>query len=59
MTDSTHATFSDVLAQSNQHHEMQMWRAAETVRSHVKPAQGRDDILECLGLSEAVRPTGQ
>ena len=56
MTDAARPTFTDALASASQHQELQMWRAAQLVRTRVSVAQDRDVILECLGLSEAVRP---
>lgn len=56
MTDSAHGTFSDAIAQAAQHQQAQMWRAAQIVTSHVSVRQDREDILECLGLTDVVRP---
>ncbi|MCW2622884.1 MAG: hypothetical protein JWL64_2486 [Frankiales bacterium] len=52
-------THDEVMAKTTEHHELQRWRAAKTVRSHVSPAQGQDALLECLGLQDLVPPPGQ
>jgi hypothetical protein len=58
MTDTVQQTYSEAIAASHERHEVQMWQAAQTVRSHVSPEQGQDDMLECLGLQDVVRPAG-
>jgi hypothetical protein len=37
-------------------HELQMWRAAETVRRRTPEGADRDELLECLGLTDAQAP---
>ena len=58
MTNTTTPTFTDALTLAEEHHQVQMWRAAQVVASHVKVGPQRDEVLECLGLSEVVRPAG-
>ncbi|HVF21354.1 MAG TPA: hypothetical protein VNA14_14090 [Mycobacteriales bacterium] len=58
MTKAATPTFTDALTIAEQHHQLQMWRAAQVVASHVKVGQQRDEVLDCLGLSEVVRPPG-
>ena len=36
--------------------QVQMWRAAQTVRLHVSAEDGRDTLLECLGLLDVTAP---
>lgn len=57
MTDAARPFFADSIARAQQQQQLQMWRAAETVRSHVPLHQGREDLLECLGLTDVERPT--
>jgi hypothetical protein len=56
MTDALHSTFSEAIARTEAHQQQQMWRAAQIVTAHVKVSQQRDDILECLGLTDVSRP---
>ena len=58
MTNTKTPTFTDAITIAEQHHQVQMWRAAQVVATHVKVGQQRDEVLECLGLSEVVRPPG-
>ena len=46
------------LADAAQSHHLEMWRAAQTVRSRVTDAAGRDELLGCLGLLDVDRPEG-
>lgn len=46
------------LADAAQAHHVQMWRAAQTVRSRVTDPAGRDELLACLGLDDVACPTG-
>lgn len=45
------------MARAAQQQQVQMWRASRTVASHVAPHEGRQELLDCLGLSDVVRPT--
>lgn len=56
MTAAVPISFEDAMAVSARHHEMQMWRAAQTVAAHLEPHQGRQEVLDCLGLTNPVRP---
>ena len=58
MTDTMHPSFTDVLALAEQQQQLQMWRAAQLVTSRVTVKHGRADVLECLGLTDVVRPDG-
>ncbi len=58
MTDAARPTFSDTVARAEQMHQVELWRAAQTVRSHVSQDQGRDALLELLGLVDVPRPQG-
>lgn len=58
MTHAVPSSFDDSMARAAQHHQVQMWRAAQTVKSHVLPRDGREDLLDCLGLTDVVRPEG-
>lgn len=49
-------SFSDSLATAALRQREQMWQAAQTVRAHVGAGEQRDDLLSCLGLSDAVPP---
>lgn len=46
------------LADAAESHHVEMWRAAETVRSRVQDDAGRDELLGCLGLLDVPRPQG-
>jgi hypothetical protein len=56
MTDAVRPTYSESITAAAALHEVQMWRAAQTVRSHVSQDQGQDAMLECLGLQDVTRP---
>lgn len=58
MTAAAPISFEDAMAVATRHHEVQMWRAAQTVAAHLEPHQGRQEVLDCLGLADAVRPAG-
>ena len=58
MADSAQTTFNDAITQAAQHQQMQMWRAAQLVTARVKVSHGREDVLDCLGLTDVVRPDG-
>ena len=58
MTETLRPTFNDVLTLAEQHQQLQMWRAAQLVTSRVTVKHGRADVLECLGLTDVVRPEG-
>lgn len=58
MTHPAFNSFDQSMARAAQHHEFEMWRAAQTVRAHVQHAGDRQDLLDCLGLTDAARPTG-
>jgi hypothetical protein len=58
MTAPSPLSFTDALALSGRQQQLQMWRAAQTVRSHVTQPQARQDLLECLGLTDVERPKG-
>lgn len=49
-------THDQVLAASASHHELQRVHAAATVRRHLSVADGREDMLDCLGLSDLTAP---
>lgn len=58
MTPATRPSYDAILAAAAQSHQLEMWRAAQTVRTHVAPDQGQDALLECLGLLDVTRPSG-
>ncbi len=47
------------LAAAAELQQVQMWQAAQTVRSRVPDQEGREELLACLGLSDVVRPAGR
>jgi len=51
-------SFSETLQRSADQHQLQMWRAARTVRAHVAAEDGLDSMLDCLGLTDAQPPAG-
>jgi hypothetical protein len=53
----TRTSFSDSIALAASRERQQMWRAAQTVRAHVAAGEQRDDVLACLGLTQAESPT--
>jgi hypothetical protein len=58
MTSSSQSFFSESLQRSEDHHRLQLWQAAQTVRAHVVGADELDSMLDCLGLADAQRPAG-
>jgi hypothetical protein len=56
MTSVVRPTHEQTLAASAQLQEVQRWRAAETVRSHITQAEEREAMLDCLGLTDVTRP---
>ncbi len=56
MNTTARPSFGDTLTAAADHQELQRWRAAETVRAHVRLEAGQADVLACLGLSDATRP---
>lgn len=58
MTSTVRPSFEQTLAAAADQQVLQMWRAAQTVREHVSVDDGQDAMLECLGLQDAVRPSG-
>jgi hypothetical protein len=57
MTPAAPSAFDLSMARAAEHHQIEMWRAAETVRTHVQPAE-HAELLDCLGLSDVRRPAG-
>lgn len=57
MTHAVPSAFDVSIARAAEHHQIEMWRAAQTVRSHVQPDE-REDLLDCLGLTGVLRPEG-
>lgn len=51
-------SFSESLERSAELHQLQMWRAARTVRTHIAAGDELDAMLDCLGLADAQRPAG-
>lgn len=49
-------TYSDAIEIAARREQQQMWQAAQTVRAHVDAGAGRDELLECLGLSHVAAP---
>jgi hypothetical protein len=58
MTSSSQSFFSESLQRSADQHQLQMWRAAQTVRAHVAGKDELEAMLDCLGLADAERPAG-
>jgi hypothetical protein len=56
MSPSSQSFFSESLERSAHLHELEMWRAAQTVRAHVAVQDGLASMLDCLGLSDAQPP---
>ena len=56
MTTPTQSFFHESVERSAHQHQVQMWRAAQTVRSHVPAGDGLDAMLDCLGLTDATCP---
>lgn len=57
MTHAAPSAFDLSMARAAEHHQREMWRAAQTVRAHVQPAD-HEELLDCLGLSDVLRPAG-
>ena len=49
---------SEKLADAAAHHDLEMSRAASTVRARVDDPTAQRELLECLGLLGAATPTG-
>ncbi len=58
MTLSPVASNEQRLAEAADSRELEMWRAAQTVRGRVSDEGGRQELLDCLGLLDAARPAG-
>jgi hypothetical protein len=58
MTSTARSSFEQSMAAAADLQLVQQWRAAETVRAHLAPSEGRDDVLECLGIADVERPVG-
>ncbi len=56
MNPTARPSFGDTLTAAADHQELQRWRAAETVRAHVRVEADQADVLACLGLSGVTRP---
>jgi hypothetical protein len=56
MTPTSQSFFSESLERTAHLHELEMWRAAQTVRAHVAANDGLASMLDCLGLSDAQQP---
>lgn len=56
MTTAVRPSFEESIAAAADLQQVQQWRAAETVRAHLAQGEGRDDVLECLGLTDVERP---
>lgn len=56
MTAAVPISFEDAMTVAARHREVQMWRAAQTVAAHLALHQGRQEVLDCLGLTNPVRP---
>ena len=56
MTSAVRPSFEESAAAAADLQQVQQWRAAQTVRAHIQQGPGRDDVLECLGLQDAVPP---
>lgn len=52
----TLSTNDQKLADAAQAQQLQMWMAAQTVRARVAEEDGREELLECLGLVDVVQP---
>ena len=59
MTTPTRPSFDEAIAAAADHQHVQQWQAAQTVRAHLSQGAGRDDVLECLGLTNVTRPVGR
>ena len=49
-------SFSESLDRNAQQQQVQMWKAAQTVRAHIPAGEDLDSMLDCLGLATAERP---
>jgi hypothetical protein len=56
MTPAAPTSFEASMALATRHQQLQMWRAAQTVSSHIPVREDRQEVLDCLGLSDVVRP---
>ena len=56
MTDTARPTHTEQMAANALHHELERWRAAQTVRARVSPEDGQEALLECLGLIDLTAP---
>lgn len=56
MTTAVRPSFEESIAAAADLQQVQQWRAAETVRAHLGQGEGREDVLDCLGLTDVERP---
>lgn len=56
MTTAARPSYDALLATAADAHRLEMWRAAETVRAQVPVDQGREAMLDCLGLADVTCP---
>jgi hypothetical protein len=57
MTSAVRPSFEESIAAAANLQHVQQWRAAQTVRAHLDQGQGRDDVLDCLGLADVQPPS--
>lgn len=56
MTSSVQPSYMESLQRSEEQQQLQIWRAAQTVRAHISVQDGLEAMLDCLGLADAQRP---
>jgi hypothetical protein len=57
MTSAVTPTYLQTLSEADRAHEIEQWRAAQTVRNRVSDPEWRDELLGALGLMDVQQPT--
>jgi hypothetical protein len=58
MTSAATPTYLQTLSEADRAHEIEQWRAAQTVRNRVTDPEWRDELLGALGLLDVQQPVG-
>jgi hypothetical protein len=56
MTSAATPTYLQTLSEADKAHEIEQWRAAQTVRNRVSDPEWRDELLGALGLLDVQQP---
>jgi hypothetical protein len=56
MTSAATPTYLQTLSDADRAHEIEQWRASQTVRNRVSDPEWRDELLGALGLLDVQQP---